>query len=177
MAEYEIEYDTEVVAQQEDTGGGGEPIPEDSYEFTIYEAEVKSYAEGSANAGRQRLALTLKVADGPYRGRQVWEHNIPLFPVWKSGKPAFQFKQFFGTAMELLDDSGKLKFDIDDLQGATVKAQVGIEQPNAEQKEKGYGPSNRIKRYLPPTAEVSNGEGVVIKEPAKKEKKKPSGKL
>lgn len=156
MATFEVDYDQEELDSQ--TGGAFDPIPEGVYLFDIYEAEVKDYSptSESGKAGLQRLTLTLKVAEGPHAGRQIWENNLPLSPYWASGKPAFQFKQFFG-ALGLLED-GKLAFDPDDLLGEQIRGVVAI-TPATES----YSAGNRVKRYLSATEEAPD---VVVKEPA-----------
>lgn len=163
-------YDAEVVEAQADTGGG-EPLPDGVYEFTIYEAKIGEYGS-EANKGKPRLDVTLKIPTDAdeYVGRQVWD-IIPIFPVWGSGKPAFAFKQFFGKALNLLDDSGELDFDPNDLLGERVKAVISTEKA---QEGSQYGPRNRVSRYVSFDEEVKTAEPAVKKAPAKPA---PGGKL
>jgi len=169
MATYEASYDQEEVDNL--TGGDFDPIPEDVYVLDIYEAELKEYAPTSDQEG-VFLKVVLKVAEGPYTGRQIWDNCIPLTSKWASGKPAFKFKQFFGDALGILQD-GKLSFDPEDLLGVQVKAVIKV-TPASEK----YGAKNEVKRYLSDDAVVE----AVIKEPAKPAVKaratvKPGGKL
>lgn len=153
-------YDAEVVEAQSEGGSGGEPLPDGVYEFTIYDAQVKEY-NSEDNAGRPRLDVTLKIPSDAeeYAGRQVWD-IIPIFPVWGSGKPAFAFKQFFGTALGLLDNSGELDFDPEDLLGTRVKAVITTEKARPDSQ---YGPRNRVARYVATDTEVKISEPVVKK--------------
>lgn len=162
MATYEVDYDQEELDAQ--VGGGFDPLPEGAYLFDIYEAEVKPYGPNSSQTGN-RLAVTLKVAEGEYAGRQIWDNTIPLSPTWASGKPAFKFKQFFG-ALGLLED-GKLAFDPDDLLGEQVQAVLKV-TPATEQ----YSAKNEVSRYL----SASDATPVVVKEPVKKAAAKPATK-
>ena len=169
MATYEASYDQEEVDNL--TGGDFDPIPEDVYVLDIYEAELREYAPTSDQGG-VFLKVVLKVAEGPYTGRQIWDNCIPLTAKWASGKPAFKFKQFFGDALGILQD-GKLSFDPEDLLGVQVKAVIKV-TPASEK----YGAKNEVKRYLSDDAVVE----AVIKEPATPAVKaratvKPGGKL
>jgi len=175
MATYEASYDQEEVDNL--TGGDFDPIPEDVYVLDIYEAELKEYAPTSDQEG-VFLKVVLKVAEGPYTGRQIWDNCIPLTSKWASGKPAFKFKQFFGDALGILQD-GKLSFDPEDLLGVQVKAVIKVTpaQKNPDGTIR-YDAKNEVKRYLSDDADVA----VAIKEPAKPAVKaratvKPGGKL
>lgn len=160
MATYEVDYDQETVDNQ--TGGNFDLIPEGVYLADIYEVEVKEYADTSAQSGNF-LKVTLKIAEeGPYYGRQIWDNCVPLSPVWASGKPAFKFKQFFGS-LGLLED-GRLSFDPDDLLGEQIQVAVKI-TPARTDPETGeaYGAKNEVKRYL----SVDEDVPVAVKEPVK----------
>lgn len=59
------------------------PLPAGNYNVTLYEAEVKPFTNktDSPYAGLKALAVTLKVADGDYAGRQIWD-RVGLFPKY-----------------------------------------------------------------------------------------------
>lgn len=147
-------------------------LPDGPYEFVIYEAEADEFSS-EKNGGKPRLIATLKIMEGPYKNRQLKDFMIPLFTEEGNDWANRYAKNFFltGLGFESFDD---IPDDVEDLLGKKIKAVVKHEADNRDPD----GPDrNRIGRYLPTTAEVTNGDGV-LKEPAKK-KKKPAapGKL
>jgi len=160
MATYEVDYDQETVDNQ--TGGDFDPIPEGVYLADIYEVEVKEYGPTSAQEG-DYLKVVLKIAEeGPFYGRQIWDNCVPLSPVWASGKPAFKFKQFFGS-LGLLDD-GRLSFDPADLLGEQLQVALKVTPASVDPDTgKTYSAKNEVKRYL----SVDEDVPVAVKEPVK----------
>jgi len=57
------------------------PLPVGTYNVSLYEAEVKPFTNktDSPYAGLKALAITLKVVDGEFEGRQIWD-RFGLFP-------------------------------------------------------------------------------------------------
>lgn len=145
-------------------------LPDGSYEFVVYEAETGVF-KSEKNYDKPRLVVTLKIMEGPYRNRQMKDFKIPLFTEEGNDWANRYAKNFFltGLGLESFDD---IPDDVNDLLGRKIKATLKTAKDNRDPD----GPDrNEIARYLPTTAEVSNGEGAIIKEPAKK--KAPAGKL
>lgn len=153
----------------DDIKSGFDPVDEDSYETTLYEVETGVFKkEGTKNTGKPRLVATLKIVEGPFKGRQLKDFAIPLYTEEDNDWANRKAKEFFltGLGLESFED---IPDDLDELLGTTVKVLVGIQKDNNER--------NEIKRYLKPDTEVGNGAGV-LKEPAKaKAKPKPGAKL
>ena len=137
---------------------GGAPLPEGSYLFNIFNVEEAEYGENTANAGKPRLIVTLKVAEGDYKGRQVKDFGVPLFPNWASGAVAHTFYQFAKAVGGEVDEDGNVSFPVDewtDLQGETIKARISHEDYQGS-------PRARVQRYLAPDTDVS---AAPVKEP------------
>lgn len=116
---------------------GFDPIPAGTYNVTIYDYEVKQVKPGSANAGRDFLALQLRISE-PQKGanRRLFV-NVFDFPRWapKAGKSEgsvnFLFFQFYKALGVDFPDGvdGEVDLpDYEDLQGSSVAVKVVITQ-------------------------------------------------
>ena len=54
-----------------EAGGVGEPVPEGPYRVEITKAEAKN-----ASTGKQMIVVTMKILEGPYAGRPLWNNFV-----------------------------------------------------------------------------------------------------
>lgn len=79
------------------------PIPAGNYEVTIYDAEIKPYKEGGANAGRPGVNYQFRISDGQPRANSRLFQTVGLFPNWAptaknpGGADNFTFFNFFSV--------------------------------------------------------------------------------
>ena len=97
-----------------------EAIPKGKYDVAIFNVE---YKEGKA---APYLAITYKVQEGPFAGRQVFD-NVSFSP-----KALFKLKGLLAVVMPEVDTNGKLSFDPDDLVGKQCAIVVTHEEYNGE---------------------------------------------
>lgn len=154
-------------------GGGFDPIPAGTYNVTIFDKEVKQYKNGG-NAGRDYLALQLRISDGQKHSNRRLFVNVGDFPRWapKNGKAEgsvnflfFQFYKALGVEFpEGVDGAVDLP-DYEDLDGAALAVKVVIKEDDYAFKnalkdwrgngEKGDEPEpsqflkNEVKEFLP----------------------------
>lgn len=94
-----------------DDVGGFEPIPAGDYEAYLYEAKPTTF-----RSGNEGFALTFKIADGEYKGRQIFD-NIVLTEkaYWKLG-------QFWRA---ITNDEGIVDIDTNEIPGF-VGRRIGL---------------------------------------------------
>jgi hypothetical protein len=97
-----------------------EALPKGKYDVAIFNVE---YKEGKA---APYLAVTYKVQEGPFAGRQVFD-NVSFSP-----KALFKLKGLLAVVMPEIDTNGKLSFDPDDLVGRKCAITVIHEEYNGE---------------------------------------------
>jgi hypothetical protein len=112
---------------------GFETLPKGVYDFYVFEMK-----EGISQAGNEKMDVTLKVADGEYKGRQVWT-NLTFVET-----AMFKIREFLIACGA---DVPKKAIDIDFSKciGKKVRAEV-IHRSNKENPDK---PFADIKQYFP----------------------------
>ena len=150
----------------EEAAASADILPEGKYVFNIFDLEESEYSESSKNAGRPRLIAKLKVAEGPFKGREVHDYNIPLFTEWSSGATAFTAFQFLRAVGGEVDEDGNLLFPVEefsDLLGTQIKVSIVHEDDYQDPDIK----RARVGRYLAPDTEIEE-KPLLVTEPAKK---------
>lgn len=104
-------------------------LPEDKYVCYLFNVEHKS-----ASSGNPMLVLTLKIADGDFKGRQLWS-NIVLIEscAWKQAEAL----EAFGVSLpEDEEELANFQVDFDELLGskciAVVEHQTYKGEPRAQ---------------------------------------------
>lgn len=147
-------------------------LPDGPYTAYLYEVETGEF-KSEKNLGKPRVVATFKIKEGKYKNRQMKDFAIPLFTEEGNDWANRQAKNFFITGLGLASFD-EIPDDTDELLGKEIKILIGHEADNRDPE----GPDrNRISRYLPVTAEVTNGAGVIKEPVAKKSSKPPAGKL
>lgn len=124
---------------ESDLGGGDfEALDTGVYEVTVFDAEPKT-----ASTGSDMAKLTLKVQDGPYKGRNLWDNLV------FTEKSKWRVAQFL-KACRIELDTGKFKFTKADIEGKPLRVQVA-KVPDAYRDPDGELGifTNDIKQYLP----------------------------
>lgn len=117
-----------------------EALPKGRYNAAIFNVE---YKEGKA---APYLAVTYKVQDGQYAGRQVFD-NVSFSP-----KALFKLKNLLSVVSPETDTTGKLSFDPDALVGSQCAIVITHEDYNGE-------PQAKVQKVMAATA-VVNAFGV-----------------
>lgn len=112
------------------TGGNFDPIPAGDYVL-----EIEDIEERVSKSGNDMLNITFSVAEGEYEGRKIFEFYV------LTEKALWKLKDLF-IALGI-DTDGMVNVDIEDLVGEMLIGNVEI------QEQKGYDPSNKIKRHKP----------------------------
>jgi len=101
----------------DDYGNSFEPIPEGEYDAYLYNVEATTFSSG--NPG---FKLTFKIAEGPYKGRQVFDNLvIKESAYWKLAQ--------FWRAMT--GETGVVEVDTDrftSFVGSRVRLRIAIEE-------------------------------------------------
>lgn len=113
-----------------------EALPKGKYDAAIFNVEFK---EGKA---APYLAITYKVQNGPYEGRQVFD-NVSFSP-----KALFKLKGLLAAVMPEVDTAGQLSFDPDNLIGKQCSIIVTHEDYNGE-------PQAKVQKTMAATAVVN----------------------
>lgn len=114
-------------------GGTFEPLAAGVYNVTVFDHQVKQYNNG-ANAGRDYLALQLRISDGQKGANRRVFVNVGDFPKWapKNGKEAnnflfFQFYKALGVEFPDGDDITEVDLpDYEELNGSPLAARLKI---------------------------------------------------
>lgn len=114
-------------------GGTFEPLAAGVYNVSIFDHQVKQYGNG-ANAGRDYLALQLRISDGQKGANRRVFVNVGDFPKWapKNGKEAnnflfFQLYKALGVEFPDGDDITEVELpDYEDLNGSSLAVRLKI---------------------------------------------------
>ena len=120
------------------SGGDFEPLDTGVYGLTVFDAE-----ETVASTGSNMAKLTLKVQDGPYTGRNLWDNLV----FTENSK--WRIVQFL-KAIRFDVPAGHVKFTKQDIVGKALRAQVA-KVPDTYKDPDGSLRifKNEIKQYLP----------------------------
>lgn len=113
-----------------------EALPKGKYDAAIFNVE---YKDGKA---APYLAITYKVQNGPFEGRQVFD-NVSFSP-----KALFKLKALLAVVMPEVDTTGQLSFDPDNLIGKQCAIVITHEDYNGE-------PQAKVQKVTAPTAVVN----------------------
>jgi hypothetical protein len=131
MARLEQTFDPSTVEPRDDFS----PIPAGTYVVEVIESEEKA-----ANSGRM-IKFTLKVVEGEYENRRLWDH---VNYINESAVAQRIGQQQLGALQNAVGLTGEMD-DTEVLHGVPVLAKITIE-PDKSGK---YGDKNRIKDYAP----------------------------
>lgn len=113
------------------TGGDYSPIPDGSYNATIFNVVSETVRSGP-NEGKPRFNIQFKISDAPYGNRRVFSY-VPLYVA----KDFWKTKAFF-SALGISMEAGKFVVpNGDDLLGKAigVRVKTGIDQNNQPRNE------------------------------------------
>ena len=112
---------------EENSGFG--PIPAGTYQAYVFDVKAKTFSTGS-----QGFAVQYKIADGPYKGKIIFD-NIVLTEAAK-----FKVIQFFKAVTGA--ETGNVEIDTDTFPSYVgTKVEINVSLEKSEQ----YGEQNRIK--------------------------------
>ncbi len=101
MSKLTINLTGQTVQEESDNRGSFKPLPAGTYKATLYDVEAGEYGPNSANSGRPKYDLEIRITEGEFAKRVLWTH-VPLFLEWapkpgkEKGADAFMFYNFFG---------------------------------------------------------------------------------
>lgn len=130
---------------------GSNPFPSGRYVLNITDGEIRdSQSESAKHKGSQYIAWTFRVAVGDHTGRYVWDNTILSHGDCDCPNEA-EFNKGLFKLKGLLAATGKwteeelnapdFDFEIEDVVGSTIAAQVGIRKSDE------FGDANNIKNY------------------------------
>ncbi|SRR5258706_4541048 len=125
-----------------------DPIPAGRYHFKITDGEIREAGPQAKNPGSEYVNWELTVQEGEFTDRKVWTNTSFL------ANSLWRVQQLLAATGKYTEDqlSGELDFEIEDLIGCDVIADVKLKPETSE-----YSASNDIKKFLPVGTELKAG--------------------
>lgn len=109
--------------------GNYEPLPDGSYESTVYAVELTEVKNGE-NAGKPQYKLQFRVSEGQFENRRIFTY-IPLY----TGKAFWKTQAFFSALGYEMADGKFVVPTPTDLSGKPVRINLSIVENNNGEKE------------------------------------------
>lgn len=123
-------------------GSTFESLPEDWYNVTFSKTELTT-----SSSGNDMIKSTLKVVDGNYKNRTVFDNLVWLSnSMWKIKKVLDAVKSPLAQGKATISDIAN------ELEGKTLKVYLVPDTTNTG------NPTNKIKNYAPTVADATDGD-------------------
>ncbi len=128
-----------------------EPFPGGRYPLNVFDGEIRTSGPNATHPDAEYIAWDFTVASGDFDGRHVWDNTSFSHADCDCGdeekflKALFKLKGLLAATGKWSPeelDAEEFAFEIDDIVGSVVKAQIRIK------KDEEYGDKNEIRKYM-----------------------------